>query len=98
MLQSKKLVVTTISQALDQAIFSFKGSALEGLAQNIAESLARTIHKFVQVEDANMPFSPQNEGLQASIHAPTYASIASGLSTQTPQTKQATNHDTQNIS
>lgn len=96
-LQSKKLVLTTISQALDQAIFSFRGSALEGLAQNIAESLARTIHKFVQVEDANMPFSSQNEGLQASIHAPTYASIASGLATQTPQTKQAIIHDTPNI-
>lgn len=55
MLQSKKLVVTILSQVLDLAIFSFRGIPLEGLSQIIPESLARTIQKFVRVEDSDMP-------------------------------------------
>ncbi|RKF55221.1 hypothetical protein GcM3_203034, partial [Golovinomyces cichoracearum] len=74
-------ILSTISKALDQAIRSFKDTAQEHLAQQVAERIADTIQSFADNQPSSKPHKSQKAGLEKSLHAPSYAAIAKTLPT-----------------
>ncbi|POS82087.1 hypothetical protein EPUL_006583, partial [Erysiphe pulchra] len=75
-LQAKHTVLYSISRALDHVIISFKDTAHEHLAQQVAERIANTIQSFTSSNISARTTKAHKVGLEYSIHAPSYADIA----------------------